>query len=611
MAGIITTAFGDNTFFIAGQRKSDMLRTASQGILRRSIQEFAMRWMPALLVVGAFASFVQADPLAVVPDKSEIVVKIEKPRQIADSVYNLDFFKELQKLPAFREAYDTTNARRFFQLVAYFEKELGHPYLDLIDRLAGGGVVLGARFSDNPSVVVAIQAKDKDLLHKFAKLSMDILTEELARQDVKEKPKTTTYKDIDVMRLAKEVHLALAGDTLIFASNGKAMQSAIDTLKDGKSSMAANAEVARARKQLPAGPLAWGWVNLAAVRSIPAVKAGFDTLSLDPQVIFILGGFVDVGLRSPHLVGGIYQKQNEFTLAVRAASGRHGMRGAELLSPTKGPGSLPLLEPANVLASSSWHLDLAKLWEQRAKIFNEKQLETLEKFEKESGKFLGGIKLGQLLPQAGPHQRLVVTQQTKIGYKTQPKTKYPAFALVQSMREPEFGKNMETLLRGAAFLASLQANLKMNEEKHGKYSLVGYRFPEDKDVFVGADYATTQFNFSPCFASVKNQFIMSSTIELCRELIDLIDKEDPQKNTSTSTTRQRFYSSGGADILRGNQELLLTQLILSQALAPKAAKEQLRQLIDIVDRAGVLNMEIQYGANDARMNLRVTLGSKK
>jgi hypothetical protein len=167
---------------------------------------------------------------------------------------------------------------------------------------------------------------------------------------------------------------------------------------------------------------------------------------------------------------------------------------------------------------------------------------------------------------------------------------------------------METLLRGAGFFASLQANLKMTEEKHGQYNLVGYRFPEDKDVFVGADYATTQFNFSPCFASVKNQFILSSTIELCRELVDLIDKEDPKKNTSVASTRQRFYSSGGADILRGNHELLLTQLILSQALAPKTAKDQLRQLIELVDRAGVLNMDVQYGANDARMDLRVTLG---
>src|SRR5262249_58515479 len=127
------------------------------------------------------------------------------------------------------------------------------------------------------------------------------------------------------------------------------------------------------------------------------------------------------------------------------------------------------------------------------------------------------------------------------------------FAIVASMRDPEFGKNMESVLRAAALLGTFAAaDLKMSEEKHGDYTLVGYRFPEDKKAAFGVDYESIQFNFSPCFAAVGKQFIISSTIELGRELIDIVSKEDVSK-ASPATTRMRLYSTGGADILRANE----------------------------------------------------------
>ena len=41
---------------------------------------------------------------------------------------------------------------------------------------------------------------------------------------------------------------------------------------------------------------------------------------------------------------------------------------------TDQPGSLPLLEPKGVIYSSSFFLDVSKLWEHRAQLLNDKQL---------------------------------------------------------------------------------------------------------------------------------------------------------------------------------------------------------------------------------------------
>jgi hypothetical protein len=208
------------------------------------------------------------------------------------------------------------------------------------------------------------------------------------------------------------------------------------------------------------------------------------------------------------------------------------------------------------------------------------------------------------LNQAGAHHRLVAVQQTSSVYKTIPSQPIPGFAWIIDMRDPEFARSMETILRGAGLLASTQANLKMVEEKHGAHKLVSYRFPEDKK-FAG-DTGNVRFNFSPAFVKSGNQMILSSTVELARELVDLVAQERQAKG-ATASTHWQFYASGGAAALRSAEKQLRTQYILSQALSPKEAQDQVRQLIALVERLGVLTIETNYGAGDFRLDIRLNL----
>src|SRR5207247_1373713 len=65
--------------------------------------------------------------------------------------------------------------------------------------------------------------------------------------------------------------------------------------------------------------------------------------------------------------------------------------------------------------------------------------------------------------------------------------------------------------------------LKLVEEKHAGCVIVGYRFLEDAPL--KQDVNDIRFNFSPCFARAGNQFVFCSTLELCRELVDILQKE--------------------------------------------------------------------------------------
>ena len=232
------------------------------------------------------------------------------------------------------------------------------------------------------------------------------------------------------------------------------------------------------------------------------------------QLTVLFGHYFNLIGRSPFICAAVHGDSEGLSASILIPRGREGMGADSLLhvAPAGAPASRPLLKPKNVLYSESGYFDLANIWKERKSLFNEKQVKGLEDIDKKSAPFLIGAKLSKLLTQAGPYYRFVAAHQTKNGYKTTPKISIPSFALVWELRQPEeFGKSIETILRGAALLGGFQVNLKLVQEKYHDCKLIGYRFPEDQPI--KGDENDLRFNFTPCFTRVGDQFVAASTIE--------------------------------------------------------------------------------------------------
>src|SRR5262245_41026729 len=78
------------------------------------------------------------DPLRLIPDDADVLVKLEQPRTLVEAVLQSRVVHDLYQIDAIRNLYQSTNARRLDQLLAYFEKQLGVDRLGMLDRLAGG-----------------------------------------------------------------------------------------------------------------------------------------------------------------------------------------------------------------------------------------------------------------------------------------------------------------------------------------------------------------------------------------------------------------------------------------------------------------------------------------
>src|SRR5262249_52380802 len=134
----------------------------------------AMRRLLAACVVLALISAARAadDPLRLVPRQADLALRVDSPRKLVEAVLATDAVRELGQFAAVREAFQTTGARRVANLIAYYEKDLGAPWPELLGRLAGGGVVLTTKFERGgqaPALLV-VQGTDEELLKRAMRL---------------------------------------------------------------------------------------------------------------------------------------------------------------------------------------------------------------------------------------------------------------------------------------------------------------------------------------------------------------------------------------------------------------------------------------------------------
>lgn len=549
------------------------------------------------------------DPLRLISNQADLIIEVRNPRQLIDAYYSLDAVKSLLQLEPLRDLYDSTYYRRFLQLVAYYEKELGAPWPELMDRLAGNGIVAGLKFGPKPPLsIVVVQSRDEALLKRFVDVSLKIVEDELARQEDKDKVERGKYRDVDTVRVGKDLWAASVGSALLLANSEIALHAGIDLARDqNKKSLVGNPGIAEARKLVGDDALVKLWLNLETVKKAPEAKDIFKLPRNEGLLTVFFGGWLDLAGRSPFLAAGLFSKGQEVGYRICLPRGRDGMTdGLSVHIPPKDlSASRPLLKPKNVLYSANFYLDVGKFWEQRTKLFNEKQVKDFERVDKESGKVLLGTPVHKLLLSLGSFHRVVAVDQPDKHYNVKPTQPIPAFAAVLDVHNREtFEKDITPLLRAAGFLASTVggAKLTMTETKVKESTLISYRFQEDAKL---PNYnGNYQFNFSPSFALVGNQFVISSTEGLGLELVTLVANEGMSR-ASSSPLASNLYSEGGAQYLDGIADLLLAQTILDRAASPAAGRRQVQQLIDWVRKLGVLQSQMTYDDHQFKYEVRL------
>ncbi len=551
-------------------------------------------------------------PLRLVSDRADLVLEAPDPHHLVQAVLNLDLPRRLDAFTSYRDFLESTRWHRSLQLLAYLEKQLGAPWPQLLDRLAGDGALMALSFGSDPvPVLFVVQGTDEKLTEKFFRVALDVLEGELARQEGPARLSRGEYHGLGLAQVGTDWWLAQAGPALLLANSEQTLHEALDRhLDPHRKSLAESKRIQQSRQLLPSNPLARVWVSLDAAHTSAEAKNLYKIPRDDPQLTVLYGPYFDLTGRSPYVCAGLYPDAKGLLLSVRLPRGTEGMGDDSLLRlpPAGELGSRPLLAPKGVLYSSSDYFNFNRFWTDRSRLFKPTQVKGLEEFDKKTGQYLLGNRMSKLLQALAPYYRVVVVHQSRTTYKMMPEQPIPGFALVAQLREPQkAGATLEAALRGAAFLGGFKLKWKSTQEFHAGCKIVGWRFPEN--VRNPDDAKNFRFNFSPCFVRVGDQFLVSSTFELGRELVDLLQAEAKSKDRGLpAPAHSRIYAEGVAEILEAFRDRLLVKTVLDQAVTPDQAREQVQALIELVRSLGVLDLSTYYAPREFHYDLRLRVG---
>jgi hypothetical protein len=565
-----------------------------------------MRFLASCAVVLAFLGSAVAaplDPLRLIPTDANLILKVEKPRALVEAVVNQGAYREYQNLPQVREVLESTGSKRFFQLLAHAETKLGAKWPELLDTLAGGGIAIGTVAGQDPApTLLVVQGTDEEKAKAAFQLLLQILTDELARQSSPDKPatvQTTAINGTDVTHVGEDFFAVRTGAALVFANKRVAMERGL-ALANGKADakpVSSLPTVPAAKKLLGGDPLMWLWFNLDAAKQTKEAKDFFESTRKDFLQTMVVGSTVDAVRRAGFVSAGLFETDSGLKLSVKLPAKRADLPPEFALHvPMKSGvhGSLPLLAPPGVLYSQSFYLDLATFWTERKKLLNAEVLKEFEKGVADVSKVLPGTTLGKLLEMSGPHHRFVAVERGANHYKTVSDTPLPEMALVSSMKDPQFGKTMNTTLRTAAALASLGVGMSMSEEKVGDIDVVSYRFSETKPL--PGDPTNIRFSFVPTFAVVNGFLVIASSPQLVKDLIPELKKDVDPAACSPSVWRNTVSAAGAASGLKARPDAVITDAVLGQGIGLDEAKKQVEQLAKFLNTLGTVGMTLDHTA---------------
>lgn len=536
------------------------------------------------------------DPLRCVPASAQFTLTVDDPRMLAEAVVGLKAVKDAQQLAPVRAVLDGATARRAFQMLGFLERELGAEWPKLLDQLAGGGVAVGGQFGeDNAPVVLVVQGTDEAQTAKAFALLAKVLDDELAREGAPTKTVRGTDGGADTLRLGDDLHAARAGAALLVSNKADSLKAALDLALGRGDGSSVAAKAAAAGKLLPKDALARLWVDFAAVKQDKGTADFLESSKKDLLGNLVVGGTIDCLRRADFVAAGLYQEKTGFRLAVRLPAGRADAPVFALHGPPTGkPGSLPLLEPPGVLYSQSFYLDLGRAWTDRKELFNDDVIGQFETAEKDISKILpGAVKLGELVAAWGPYHRLVAVNQESTPYKTKPGQLLPGFGYVTTMADPKFGTGVASAARAGGLIASLQFGMKLSTVEHDGVKITAYRFSETKELPDDPD--GLRFNFEPCFATVGDQFIAASTVEVCKKLIAEV-KRTAKETGSPLVWRAKGYAAAAGDAVYAVPDVFVTDFVLRYGVGAGEARKQVDAVAAWVRTLGTARVEIDEAA---------------
>jgi hypothetical protein len=307
----------------------------------------------------------------------------------------------------------------------------------------------------------------------------------------------------------------------------------------------------------------------------------------NPVVSMLVGGILELAAASPYVGLALDVSDHRFVVTSGIAGDSRQLDEAHrvFFSDPAGPGTPDIPQLPSLIGGFTFHLDLANWYKQREKLLEPQVLPGFDQFETGIANLLPGKDVGEdIVPLIGRNVTFVAAPQDYSHLDGKPGVKLPGFGLVIELAKAEEGGDLFQL-----FFQTISAilNLASGQQKHEPWVMKSESY-KDIQISYGrylkkpvGNQLPLVFNFMPASARVGNKFIISSSIETCRQLIDQLQSPPRGPGRPNRNLDFEVHPAALADILEANREVFQARSI-QQGSDSKKAEAEFSTLLELI-----------------------------
>jgi len=579
--------------------------------------------MALILIVFAAQNTIAAQtlPPAVqwIPQDAVISLELSQPKTLLEFFSGEKATAAITALPAYQKQASTPKFKEFLNLINFLEITLDTDWRTGLAKLTGGGITFAICPED--TVILIIDAEDEDILQKLHEILLNMARSEAEKKEQPNRVASTEteYEGVMAWTFNGEESHTIIGKRFVLSNRPEGLKTVLELRANtGAPNLTSNNAYQTAKLAVKPGAVAAIFANLKPLVQIPNIAQLLEQQSQNPLAALIFAGIIETIRDSNWLALGLHIEEN--TLLFRASL------DGKTVSPTSpvafampgksGEGTLPNLSVPRRIAALSLYRDLHGFYAAKDDLFPERT-SGLIFFENMMGIFFSGRDLtNEVLIETRPEIRLVVAEQEYDPAIGTPQVKFPAFALIFRLRNPEqFNEVAEEAWQKAVGL------INFTRGQQAMPGLIIDRPFQGKTKFTVAYFSTSgiedktnlepRFNVRPALAMPGEYLVLSSTDGLARDLIDALHQETEQTLKPLAGTHSLVELEGGqlASILEANRKTLIRQNMVNKGSTQEQAEAGIDMLISLIKllNSAKLSIGVQEGLTRAQLEMKLNL----
>jgi hypothetical protein len=569
----------------------------------RRITRSSLLAVTLLAVLASFrcANAADVDSAKTTPSGAIFFAEISGLEPWIEKLQNSQLVASLASNPQVQAFYASPQGRQAEAGRKMIENQLGMDLWTLAKTAIGGKVSVALyphEGRQQPDAVIAIQVNDVNNLDRIRERVAPLLT--LIEQQIRQ---TTGPGNVTVRSIDGKAFIAERDNWLVAASTSDLMNRTLAlraSAADGAKSLADDEPYIAMTKQLGEKHLVRSYINLQALASAMGGRIGPEKLD-NPAASLLFGGLYELANHSPFV--GTTVDLDDQRLVIR-----HEVAGQPESLPEKyqplfaeaGKPDAGFLPPVPGLIGG-WilHRDFAGWYKRREELLQSQVLPEFDKFEAGLANLLPGKDYAtDILPAFGRNLTFLAAPQDYANLNGKPGLQLPGFALVWDLAKPDDAEqNLNLLFQTVAMISNLEAGKQgrqpwvLSSESHKGVQIQFGKYAQKPK----GDRLPIVFNFMPAAARVGDKFVMASSVDLCKHLVDyylnpIMVKKAPTRNDFL------FELTGEslAYLLEVNREMLEARSVAQEGKTSDQVKADVTGLLQLV--RGVRTLRLTSGA---------------